>query len=1051
MNARQQKIAYVYFDNFDGNTAHLNQILNMLYVFQKNGGPTTLITGRVNYKQLDAMLDALSITRKFNVVCLPIRLWQQWFFAELISRVVFSAAALVYLLFHTFHFVYSRDFFFIMFLSYLPKRFRPSNIVFESHRIYSKVFYSKKKRISHKREQKAIHVPAKIVAISPGIAEDLGTLFGINPATILLQSNGVNKSIFKPTQGHKEDIIIYSGSFLDWKGLDVALEALKYVKSRKFWLYLVGGTSDEVLQCKEFIRREGIRYPQIKILPRMAQREVIPYLSKAKIALISNKNVLESVRYTSPLKLYEYRAMGLPILCPDMPSIRNVVNEDQFIFFKPDDPIDLARAIDSLAEHEDLLISATASASRAEVYSWEDRATNILNFINETRSAHDLLRICIISSQILGPGKTGGFGSMTKQLARSLAERSIDVVVATLKRTGQKKEERIDGFTIMRLSKLEAIRPSTYKNINADIYHSQAPNLMSTAAMIGEPHKKHVVTCRDPRDVSDWWLEFRDATWKRKLRNVPLLIFEEGPIIKWTIKRADKVAYAAHWIKAKTERMYGLKMPPVFLPNIEDVPEAVPEKTLTPTVCFVGRLDGRKRPELFIGLAGKFPHVSFLMVGKAEEGARQERLLKMASKYSNMNMFGYLDKFDGKELYEIYNQSWIMVNTASREALPLTIIEAAGRGCAILSHVDPDGFASKFGFAVTKDNFAEGLASLLENDRWREKGESAHAYVLETYGKKKAIDEHIALYEKLLRSAEAREIIIQRPPAKNRKDAHTVSVVVPTVGRPTLSQTQEALLRQTRPPDEIIIVEDTERHGVSWARNEGIKRSGGDLIAFIDDDCVPPPDWIAELVSAIDRYNAAGAGGTYQENDPFLHEVRMRRQIPSTEQEDRSGLVGTGGNVMYRKSSLGLCVARDGYVFNEFFQGAKGGEDGELSWRLRRYGAKLVFIPVYVIHLKRVNFWGYMRYQFNRGIGIAALYREQRRRANGVAAHKSLLWGEKQKPLTRLFRATWHNALGPFDIKSFSKAKYFFMFWIGEKFKALGFVYALAKKYFFSK
>src|SRR3989338_2649676 len=112
MNARQQKIAYVYFDNFDGNTAHLNQILNMLYVFQKNGGPTTLITGRVNYKQLDAMLDALSITRKFNVVCLPIRLWQQWFFAELISRVVFSAAALVYLLFHTFHFVYSRDFFF---------------------------------------------------------------------------------------------------------------------------------------------------------------------------------------------------------------------------------------------------------------------------------------------------------------------------------------------------------------------------------------------------------------------------------------------------------------------------------------------------------------------------------------------------------------------------------------------------------------------------------------------------------------------------------------------------------------------------------------------------------------------------------------------------------------------------------------------------------------------------------------------------------------------------------------------------------------------------
>ena len=653
------------------------------------------------------------------------------------------------------------------------------------------------------------------------------------------------------------------------------------------------------------------------------------------------------------------------------------------------------------------------------------------------------IKICIISSQILGPGKTGGFGSMTKQLARSLAERGIDVVVATLKRTGQKRGERItDGFTIVRLSKINAIRPSTYKKINADIYHSQAPNLMSTAAMIGEPNKKHVVTCRDPRDINDWRLEFRDATWKRKLRNIPLLIFEEGPIIKYTIRNADAVACAAHWIKAKIERMYGLKQPPVFLPNIEDVPEKVPEKAPTPTVCFVGRLDGRKRPELFIELAGKFPQVTFLMVGKAEEDKRQEKLTKAASKYSNIKMLGYLDKFEDKELYEVYNTSWIIINTASREALPLTMIEAAGRGCAIVSYVDPDGFASKFGFAATTDNFADGLACLLENDRWREKGEKAHAYVFETYGQKKAVDAHIAMYEKLINS-DADGVKIRRLLAQNKKDAHTISVVIPTIGRSTLSQTQEALLSQTRPPDEIIIVEDKKRRGVSWARNEGIKRSGGDLIAFTDDDCIPPKNWIEMLVGAIDRYHADGAGGTYKEADQFLHDIRMRRRIPDIEQEDIVGLVGAGGNVLYKRLWLEKCTREDGFVYDESLSVS---EDWNLAWRLRNSGAKLIFIPANVLHLKKMPLVKYLPFQFGRGKGIAMLAHLQKTSRASAAVHPSKLWDESGHIGARTaFDSFLHTIVGPCDISSFSGFKYFLIFWIGEKIKAMGYLYESLK------
>jgi glycosyltransferase involved in cell wall biosynthesis len=45
----------------------------------------------------------------------------------------------------------------------------------------------------------------------------------------------------------------------------------------------------------------------------------------------------------------------------------------------------------------------------------------------------------------------------------------------------------------------------------------------------------------------------------------------------------------------------------------------------------------------------------------------------------------------------------------------------------------------------------------------------------------------------------------------------------------------------------------TEKAGLSRAYNIGIRETTGDLLAFTDDDCVAPPDWIASIVSVFDR------------------------------------------------------------------------------------------------------------------------------------------------------------------------------------------------------
>ena len=356
-------------------------------------------------------------------------------------------------------------------------------------------------------------------------------------------------------------------------------------------------------------------------------------------------------------------------------------------------------------------------------------------------------RICLISVEIFAYGKYGGFGKATRTIGSELARRGYEVFAIVPRREDQPEEENLDGITVLSYQPGDVLSSgSLYKKINADIYHSCEPSFGTWLAQRNVPGAKHIATIRDPRDTHDWLLEWRYPSLS-KWQVVKNYLYESNFAVRHAVRNNDGVFSSAHYMLPKIRRMYNLKQDPVFLPTPVIIPEHSVKST-SPMVLMMSRLDPRKRPELFLALADRFPDVDFHIAGKSRV-PQYEIDLRANWKRDNIIFHGFADQFNDTLHHDLMEKSWVLINPAIREGLPNAYLEAAAHQTAILSHVDPDGFASQFGCHASTDNFEEGLTALLRDDHWQVQAMKGYTYVKDTFALEKAMDHHEAVYNKL--------------------------------------------------------------------------------------------------------------------------------------------------------------------------------------------------------------------------------------------------------------------------------------------------------------
>jgi glycosyltransferase involved in cell wall biosynthesis len=358
------------------------------------------------------------------------------------------------------------------------------------------------------------------------------------------------------------------------------------------------------------------------------------------------------------------------------------------------------------------------------------------------------MRICMICVEIFAWGKYGGFGRATRMIGRELALRGVDVAAIVPRRSGQGAEEWLDGIRVLSFAPFNLPRAlRLFRDVDADIYHSQEPSLLSFLAEAAAPEKRHMVTFRDTRDDEDWRTELRLPSLSRAQVRFNR-IFEDNFLVHRAVRAADAHFAASKLLIPKAQRKYQLDAAPAFLPT----PVLVPDETVKaprPTVAFVSRWDRRKRPEKFFRLPEAFPEVQFIAAGNSRDQEYDRYLRSRYGSIPNLEMMDFIDQFRGDLFSRVLGESWILVNTSARESLPNSFVEASAHKCALLSELDPDGFVSQFGRRVKDGDFAAGLRELLADDLWRAKGEEGYKYVQRVFGLEEAMDRHMEAYQKL--------------------------------------------------------------------------------------------------------------------------------------------------------------------------------------------------------------------------------------------------------------------------------------------------------------
>ena len=248
--------------------------------------------------------------------------------------------------------------------------------------------------IPHLLDRLALTRSTAVASLTRHFLRDLALVDWVPAATAVIP-DGFDDSIYRPREraeararlGLEQTafMIVYAGMSFTHRGLDRLVAAFGAAAIPGARLYLVGGRPKEIAALREQVRQLALE-EHIVLVGAVTSDSVADYLAAADLLVIPD--TITDVT-ASPLKLFEYMAMGRAIVCVDLPALREVIDDRAARFVQRGAVDDLSNALVDLAS-DDARREAMGRQARLQSAPWTyaARAERIVQLCDQVLLPH---------------------------------------------------------------------------------------------------------------------------------------------------------------------------------------------------------------------------------------------------------------------------------------------------------------------------------------------------------------------------------------------------------------------------------------------------------------------------------------------------------------------------------------------------------------------------------------------------------------------------------------------------------------------------------------
>jgi glycosyltransferase involved in cell wall biosynthesis len=212
---------------------------------------------------------------------------------------------------------------------------------------------------------------------------------GCSASKVSVVMNSPDERIFKysPAQirPRKSDgvsqpfVIMYHGTLEDRNGVDIAVEALgkmlQFVPAAELRIY--GHRTPFLEQVMSTVSDKGLEKAVQYLGPRRLE-QLTEAIAECDVGVIPNKRSIFT-EINTPTRIFEYLALGKPVVAPRAPGIQDYFSEESLVFFNLGEADDLARKLTWVAQNqkEALEVASRGQAVYLE-HAWSKESEKLL-------------------------------------------------------------------------------------------------------------------------------------------------------------------------------------------------------------------------------------------------------------------------------------------------------------------------------------------------------------------------------------------------------------------------------------------------------------------------------------------------------------------------------------------------------------------------------------------------------------------------------------------------------------------------------------------------